>query len=305
MRIRAKLLRGLTLAAIAAFAFQNAAAQSGQTKTTSDTTGAPDVAKTIKAAADALGMPRTGGPGGAGLPEVDVINRMEFWGSGTAYVADPSKPGGPRTAVKTEYHAALGYNPPAMRVDMTRTNPDGHTIQTVRDNYAWNESEMGAGLEPGRGTATPAIAAVKNRLLQLWILPYGIVKAAFAAGDKAKLSVENGATIITFPLSGELAGITVKATLDTKNFVTKVETQTDTLALKDLVRETEYSDYADHGEILTDVKSPGHIVQKRDGSPVLDIQIKMWDANNPYLVFPVPQNVRNAAGQESSKVAEK
>ena len=38
---------------------------------------------------------------------------------------------------------------------------------------------------------------------------------------------------------------------------------------------------------------------------VRDIQIKMWDANNPYIVFPVPQNVKNAASQESSKVAEK
>jgi len=69
--------------------------------------------------------------------------------------------------------------------------------------------------------------------------------------------------------------------------------------------EADYSDYADHGEILTDVKSPGHIVQKRGGATVLDIQIKTWDANNPYLVFPVPENVKNATRQESSKVAEK
>jgi len=57
--------------------------------------------------------------------------------------------------------------------------------------------------------------------------------------------------------------------------------------------------------IRDSVKSPGHIVEKQGGSTVLDIQIKTWDANNPYLVFPVPQNVKNAAGQESSKVAAK
>jgi hypothetical protein len=301
MTTKSKVVRGLMLVAVVALAFQSGAAQSEEGKANAAVTGTSDVSKAIKAAADALGMPRTGGPGGARLPEIDVVNRMEFWGSGTAYIAE--KAGAPRTAVKTDYHAALGYNPPAMRVDMTR--PDGHTIQTVRDKYAWNESEIGAGLEPGKGTATPAMAAAKNRLLQLWILPYGVVKAAFAAGDKAKLSTENGATVITFPLSGELAGITVKATLDAKNFVTKVETQSDNPALSNLVREAQYSDYADHGEILTDIKSPGHIVIKQGGSPVLDVQIKMWDANNPYLVFPVPQNVKNAAGQESSKVAEK
>ena len=143
MPTKAKVMRGLILAMVAAFAFQSAKAQSGQTKATAGATGSPDAASIIKAAADAMGMPRTGGPGGAGLPEVDVINRMEIWGSASGY----------------EYHAALGYNPPAMRIEMTRTNPDGHTIQTVRDTYAWNESQIGAGLEPGRGTATPATAS--------------------------------------------------------------------------------------------------------------------------------------------------
>lgn len=302
MPTKANVLRGLVLLTVATFAFQSGAAQSGQAKANADATGAPDIAHAIKAAADALGMPRTGGPGGAGLPEIDVVNRMEFWGSGTASSVDPSKPGASSQAFKTEYHVALGYNPPSIRVEMTpmgagQAGPQ-HIIQTVRDTYAWNESEIGAGLEPGRGTATPAMGAVKERLLQLWLLPYGIVKAAVAAGDQAKLSTENGATVITFPLSGELAGVTVKATLDAKNFVTKVETQTDNPGLGNLVRETEYSDYADHGEILTDVKSPGHIVMKQGGNTVLDIQIKMWDANNPYLVFPVPQDVKKAATQE-------
>jgi hypothetical protein len=108
------------------------------------------------------------------------------------------------------------------------------------------------------------------------------------------VSTENGATIISFPLSGSLADVTVKATLDSKNLVIKVETQSDNAALKNLVTETEYSDYADHGELLTDIKSPGHIVEKQAGRPVLDIRVKMVDANNPYLVFPVPSNVKAA-----------
>ena len=295
MSTKAKWMKVLTGAAIATFAFQGAHAQYGQPRT------APriippmsEAAKTVKAAADAMGMPRTGGPGGALLPEVDVVNRMEFWGSGTA-----STPGASGQSFKTEYHVALGYNPAAMRVEITPAQGAGapqHTIQTVRDSYAWNESQIGAGLEPGKGTATAATAALKDRLLQLWILPYGVVKAAFAAGDKTKVAVENGATVLTFPLSGELAGVTVKATLDAKNFITKVETQSDNPAL---VRQAEYSDYADHGEILTDIKSPGHIVEKRAGVTVLDIQIKMWDANNPYLVFPVPPSVKGGGTQQS------
>jgi hypothetical protein len=228
---------------------------------------------------------------------------MEIWGSGTTYgSAQPNKAGEPGPAFKTEYHAALGYNPPAMRVEMTRTSSGGaaaaapmHTIEVVREKYAWDESEVGAGLVAGKGTATPAMASAGNRLLQLWILPYGVIKAALAAGDKTKISTENGITVITFPLSGELAGVMVKATLDSQNEISKVETRCDNPALAGLNTETEYSGYADHGEIATDVKSPGHIVRTQGGRPVMDIQVKTLDANNPYLVFPVPENVKKAA----------
>src|SRR5437870_10806266 len=279
MPTKATILRTLMIAAVAGLAIQSAGAQS-------DT---PDRATVLRAAADALGVVRWAdiGAGATRLPAIDVVNTMEFQGSGTSYSSGQT--------FKIEYHATLGFNPAAMRVEITRTAPGGapqHSIQTVRENYAWNESEIGGGLVPGKGTATPAMAAVKDRLLQLWTLPYGIVKAALAAGEKTTVSTDNGATVITFPLSGQLAGITVKATLDSKNFVTKVETRPDNPALANMATETEYFDYADHGEILTDIKSPGHIVQKQGGRPMLDIQVKMWEANNPYLVFPVPPNVK-------------
>lgn len=253
---------------------------------------APDRAKVLRAAADALGLVRWSDIGGANtrLPGIDIVNTMELVGSGT------SDMGG--RAVKTDYHVALGYNPAAMRVEMTRT-PDGgaaqHTIQTVRDTFAWDESELGAGLVPGKGTATPMNAAAQERLLQLWTLPYGIVKAAYFAGDKTMVSTEGGATVITFPLSGPLAGVTVKATLDAKNLVTKVETRPDNAARANLATETTYSDYADRAEVLTDIKTPGHIVRKQGGRTVLDIQVKNWETNDPYLVFPVPSNVKSAA----------
>jgi hypothetical protein len=310
--------RAVMIAALAVLVFQPARGQSINSKlsasaktTTAGTaddaakSNTSDVAQTLKTAAEALGLARWSGVGGQRLPEVDVINTMEIWGSGTTYGAgQSSKPGEPGPSFKTEYHAALGYNPPAMRVEMTRTSsgasaPGGavpqHTIEVVRDNYAWDESEIGAGLVPGKGTATPAMAVLNNRLLQLWILPYGVIKAALAAGDKTKISTEKGTTVLTFPLSGQLADVTVKATLDAQNEVAKVETRTDNPALTDMITETEYSDYKDHGEIATDVKSPGHIVRKQGGHPVLDIQVKMLDANNPYLVFPVPENVKKAA----------
>lgn len=253
--------------------------------------GTADRVKVIRAAADALGMVRWSDIGTADtrLPGVDIVNTMEFQGSGTIDSAG--------RAIKADYHVALGYSPAAMRVEVGKAGAGAapHTIHTVRDNYAWDESEIGAGLVPGKGTATPAAAAAQQRLLELWTFPYGVVKAALAAGDKTMVSTEGGATVLTFPLSGPLAGITVKATLDSNNLITKVETRPDSPARANLATQTEYSNYADRAEVLTDIKTPGRIVRKQGGRTLLDVEVKSWETNDPYLVFPVPPNVKAAA----------
>jgi hypothetical protein len=245
---------------------------------------AGDRTKVLQAAAYALGMARWSdiGTTTTRLPAIDIVNTMEFQGSGTME--------GSGGSIKVDYHAAIGYNPPAMRVEITRTGgAPQKTIHTVRDTYAWDESEIGAGLIPGKGTATPVTAALRERLLLLWTLPYGVVKAALAAGDKATVSTEAGATVVSFPLSGQLAGITARATLDANSLVTRVETRSDNPAL---VTQTDYANYADRAEIPTDIKTPGRIIRRQGGRMVLDIDVKTWETNNPYLVFPVPPNVK-------------
>jgi glyoxylase-like metal-dependent hydrolase (beta-lactamase superfamily II) len=268
------------------------------------------VAAMLKDAANALGMLRQAN-------RMDAINTMEFWGTGTSnaigqqYHAD-----GPWPAFKTEWHATLSYAESAMRVDMVRNNPDGPgpiqgggflplaapqtVINVVAGKYAWNESEIGAGLVQGKGVATPAIGTTQERQLQLWSLPYGAIKAAIAAGDKAKLSMENGATIVTFPFGGELAAMTGKMTLDDKKRPVKVEAKLDNPVLGDMSNEVTYSDYALLDEVQTDVWVPGHIVQKQGGFPVLDIKITKSDTNNPYEIFPVPDAITRADAQSSS-----
>lgn len=272
-----KLIKMLMMGAILALFFHSAEAQTDKDKAAGGASANAVTAKALKAAADALGMARWSQVGGGHLPALDAINTMAFWASGTPY---------------SDYHVSLGYNPPGMRVEITGGTQ--HSIQVVSDKYAWNESEVGAGLVPGKGTATPETAELNERLLQLWTLPYGVVKAGWAAGDRTKVSTGNGVTVITFPLKGQLAGVTVKATLDAKNLITKVETQSDK---PDLVTEADYSDYADRGEIPTDVQFPGHIVRKQGGKTVLDVQVKMADANNPYLIFPVPDSVLKVSAQ--------
>lgn len=283
--MKVTIVRILIVAAVATVAIESPGAQS-----------APDRAKVLRAAADALGMVRWSdiGAGTTRLPAIDIVNTMELQGSGTTE--------GTGGSAKIQYHVELGYNPPAMRMEITRPGAGGapqRTIETVREGYAWDESEIGAGLVLGKGMATPAMAALRERQLQLWTLPYGVIKAALSADDKTLVSTEGGATVLTFPLSGQLAGITVKATLDSNSLVTRVETRADNPALASLATTTEYSNYADRAEVLTDIKSPGRIIRKQNGRTLLDIEVKSWETNNPYLVFPVPANVKAAAPANS------
>ena len=258
---------------------------------------AQDAQAVIKTAEYALGMIR-------GPQRIDAINTLEYWGTGSTYRSGQAfRPGSAAPEFKTTYHASLSYAVPAMRVDTTLSNPDSPTqgnggpplaapqrqIQVVSGRFAWNESVPGAGFIAG-STASPTPDA-RNRLLQLWMTPFGVLKMAVKAGSAAKVTTEGGATVITFPLSGALEGINIKATLNAKNQVERVETRT---VRGDMIAETIYSDYKDLSEITTDVPFPSHIVQKQGGFPVLDITVTKADTNNPYVVFPVPDNVEKA-----------
>jgi len=261
---------------------------------------AQDAIPVIKTAEYALGMIR-------GPQRIDAINTVEYWGEGYAYsFGQAYRPDMPWPPARATYHASLSYFIPAMRVDVTRSNPDGpvqgggglplaapvRQIQVVNGTFAWNESVPGAGFTPGT-TATPAPGSANDRLLQLWSTPYGALKAAERAGANARIMQDGGATFIIFPLPGSLAGITMRVALNAKNQVERVETRTDNPVLGDMVTETTYSDYKDLGEIESDVLFPSHIVQKQGGFPVLDLTITKTDANNPYVIFPAPDNVEN------------
>ncbi|MDA1186129.1 MAG: hypothetical protein O2930_16010, partial [Acidobacteria bacterium] len=81
----------------------------------------------------------------------------------------------------------------------------------------------------------PAMDAVAGRLLQLWMMPHGAVKMAAAAGDRASVSMEGGAIVVTFPLvnggmtestnltAGPLEGTQMKVTLDDRRRPARVE----------------------------------------------------------------------------------
>src|SRR5215472_13236543 len=115
---------------------------------------AQDAAAKIKDAEYVLGMIR-------GPRRIDAIATLEYWGTGFTYAFGQAyRPDTPWPAFKLAYHASLSYAVPAMRVDVTRSNPYGpvqgggglplaapqRQIQVVSGQFAWNEPAPGAGL---------------------------------------------------------------------------------------------------------------------------------------------------------------
>jgi hypothetical protein len=239
-----------------------------------------------------------------GVQDEDSVLTTEYWATGTMREVGP-KTIGPPVQLKSVY-VQFAYDFPGMRVDMTRAN-GARDIQVVSGTYAWNEiDKIGGGLEPGWGSAVPAMETVTERLLRMWTSPMGVYKAAFAAQASAKTAVENGAVTLTFPFTngkpgntanlvvGALAGTPVKVTLTARYQPARVEVR-----YNNRLYVTTYSEYGDLNEAdyQADIFMPRRIVQTVDGENVLDLTIQKTNTYNPYVLMPVPDSVRKAAGR--------
>ena len=263
----------LALAALPIYAQAQGGRGGGQRQAPS-TTGQPgnDAKKVVETMQDNLGMLR-------GMQRIDSVNRIEMWGDGGTKMV-----GGKPTMLAT-WRISINYNMNGLRFDYT---PQGgqRTIEVVSDKYAWNEDTPG-------GKATPMPAALAERQLQLVLTPIGMAKAAKAAGDMAKVTVAGGVTTLTFPANGA----TITATLNKYMEPTKAEARLGTTVLN--VTYDQYGDWNDDAK--ADVYLPKHVVETQNGMTVLDLTIKNTNTYNPYVITPVPANVKNAGGAAGAR----
>ena len=252
-------------------------------------TTAPSVKDTLYRIGDALGMLRD-------TEERDAILTMDWRSTGTMMVDG-------QTCTLANYRGQLRYSLPAMRIEYACAQPDGKAgarhVEVIANAMAWNEATPGTG-------ATPAPNAVNDRLVQLWSLPYSVYKAATLAGANAKTTLEGGVVYLSYPLPAPLTG-TARVALNTTDaieltmdsgekyqlsyWVDRVE-----LRVGNTVTETTYSDYQELNEpdYRSDVFFPRRVTQKRNGATVLDLTTQRTNTYNPYVVMPVPGNVKAA-----------
>jgi hypothetical protein len=264
----------LALAVLTAYAQAPQAGRGGQRQAPSTSaTPSNDAKKVIETMQDNLGMLR-------GMQRNDAVNRIELWGTtGTKMVAG-------RTVPLSNWKVSLNFTMNGMRFDYT---PQGgqRTIEVVSDKYAWNEDMPG-------GKATPMPAALQERQVQLMLTPIGMAKAAKAAGDAAKVSTTGGVTTLTFPSNGA----TITATLNKYMEPVKAEARFGTSVLN--VTYDQYGDWNDDAK--ADIYLPKHIVETQNGMTVLDLTVMNTNTYNPYVIMPIPANVKTAgpAGARSN-----
>jgi hypothetical protein len=182
---------------------------------------------------------------------------------------------------------------PGIRWDIERIGADGkaeHKIYAAADNVAWDEKEPGV-------EASPATGMLAERLLQIWLTPHGLIWAALnddgtGLASGVTESRDNGKTVITVPVSGSPAHFTI----DGDKRPDHVETRLKLPRMGETTLDISYSDYRDFEKSYY-VYFPAHIVQRIGGRPVLDLTVSEFHTN-PYVVFPVPENVEQHRGAE-------
>ena len=251
---------------------------------------APDVKALVFELANSMGMLR-------GMQQEDSIVTLEQWATGTVTT-------GQQRSEISAYRMSVNYAVPGMRVDFAAKAGDSQarrSIQVVSGAVSWDEGERGK-------SVTPMPSALKDRLVLLWTTPMGVVKAARLAGPNAKITTAGGVTTLSFPLPAPVQDVVVNATVrKDQGLVTAHPT-----ALKDLVgtyitrvqtagavvADITYAEYGDWNwdDYKSDVMLPRRTVLKAFGQ-VLELTTKNTNTYNPYVVMPVPDNMRQAASR--------
>ena len=227
-----------------------------------------------------------------GLQQEDSILTLEHWAKGTMTV------GGQKYDLP-EYRMSINYAVPGMRVDYRRQAGGGQAqrmIEVVAASAAWNEADRGK-------AATAARDRVKERLVQLWTTPMGVVKAATLAGAKTTVKNAGGSMVLSFPLPAPADDVMVNATLRRDNslmvpdpaalktlvgtYISRVETT------GGVVSDTTYVDYGDWNwdDYQADILLPRRMTRKQ-GDMSLELMTVNTNTYNPYVIMPVPDNVK-------------
>ena len=203
----------------------------------------------------------------------DSVTTVEYSGSGYDFVFgqaySPTSPW-PKFVVKS-YSRALDLKIPASREERIRlqyeTPPRGGGQQPVIGERRQTQVVI-------VGPTTPWA-----QQLEIWMTPYGFLKAAANSNAKVKPTTRAGRKYMLVSFIGQNKAA-VNGYINEQNLLERVETLIDNPMLGDTPITFVYSDYKDFGSL----KFPGHLVETQGDHPILDIAISAVKANGPVAI---------------------
>ena len=232
------------------------------------------------------------------------LKSVRYAGDGVGYTFGQAyRPGEawPKIRVNS-FTRTINYETGAMREEIVLTRAEAlggggypHTAsqrndQYVHGGYAWNQTAGGPAAGP---------RFVSDRVHQLWITPYGVIKAALRNNARTATHGHGGKvyTTVTFAEPGRFRAV---ALIDDAGRVQRVESRAPDPVLGETEVVTTYEGYADFGGFAF----PTRIRQTQAGSPVLDLTVREVVPNAPADIA-LPDAVRTATDRVTvDKVAD-
>jgi len=247
----------------------------------------PTAARLIYTSARAMGMLR-------GVGEYDVWSSLRYEGSGAMYEVTGANPADWPRIELSRYYVEVAYEPePGIRVDVTRAKGE-RTVGVLAGQTSWNE--QGVETEgPPAGKSQVAAPQLRDwRQALIGLTPGGAVKLAHRNIKQAKVTeLANRTYEITVPMNN------LKIRLNRDRHPELVEMTVNHPVLKQATLTAEYSGYKDFEPIdplqsdepFSGFNFPTRIVHKLNGRTILDVEVKTCWCTNPYVIFPVPENI--------------
>jgi glyoxylase-like metal-dependent hydrolase (beta-lactamase superfamily II) len=173
--------------------------------------------------------------------------------------------------INKSYTRMIDFDAPSSRVDRVRNQaenpPHGGGQQPVRGDQPVNQTII-------INSGTPWV-----QQLEIWMTPYGFLKAARANNATLTSQTIGGTKYQVLTFVGQNKA-TVNAYVNAQNLIEKVDTHIDNAMLGDMLFEALYSDYKDVGG----VKFPMKIVQKQGGYRIFDLTVTDVKPNAPVSI---------------------
>ena len=250
----------------------------------------PTAPRLLYTAARSLGMLR-------GNRELEIWQTLRFEGSGAMYrITDPDPSNWTRVELD-RYYAEIAYPDGGLRYDLT-TSEGERSVWVSAGDHSWNEQNVALEGPPVGDSQTPAPQQHDWRQNLLTTTPTAAIRLAHENINQVQVT-ELDHRIYELNLPSQ----DIKIRLNRNRRPELVEMEVDHPVLGQATLTVEYSGYQDYepidpllsDEMMSGFYFPARILQKLDGHTILDVEIDTCWCTNPYVIFPVPQDIISAS----------